>query len=233
MQDELADYRFNQPLTWRSLYDLTFYSTRYYEGQNGSFGYPYLPLLMLSMVAIWKARNSKAAWAMSVGWLALAIILAGVPNARYTYPALPLILVGGAVVLAVLEASDLRLYRAAIVCLLATAGPERLVSAHVQLVPSRLLPAPTVCRSRPSGIHPLPGADSRSGLVRQRPHNGACADRPQFGDRRNSPTDLFEQLAQLEPSPATSIAPPSVGLPSAGYEVEHPVFHRPERARKG
>jgi hypothetical protein len=122
MEDALADFRFHEPLTWRSLYDLTFYSTRYYEGQNGSFGYAYLPLLMLSIVAIWKIQTSKAVWAVAAGWIALAIILAGVPNARYTYPALPLILVGGAVVLATLALSDLRLYRAAMVCLLATAA---------------------------------------------------------------------------------------------------------------
>ena len=37
-----ADVRFRQPLTWQTPFDLTFHTSRFYEGQNGSLGFQYL-----------------------------------------------------------------------------------------------------------------------------------------------------------------------------------------------
>ena len=37
---EIRDYRFREPLTWHTPFDLTFHTSRFYESQNGSLGIP-------------------------------------------------------------------------------------------------------------------------------------------------------------------------------------------------
>jgi len=88
----LVDDRFNRPLAWNTPYDLTFRSSLAYEGQNGSFGFQYLLLAPLGIVAILLApRRGGAASAAVVALGAAAIIMRTQPNARYLYAALPLL----------------------------------------------------------------------------------------------------------------------------------------------
>jgi hypothetical protein len=117
IKETLYDIRYHEPLTWRTLYDLTFYTERYYEGQHGSFGLQYLFLILIALVAIWKMRGFAERTAVVSALLAAFCIAATQPNARYFYPVLPIILVGGAAALSMARTQSVRLFRACIVIL--------------------------------------------------------------------------------------------------------------------
>ena len=55
---DILDPRFHQPLTWKTPYDLTFHSHRYWEGQDGSFGFQYLVLAPLALLTLPFARHA-------------------------------------------------------------------------------------------------------------------------------------------------------------------------------
>ncbi|HXM43780.1 MAG TPA: glycosyltransferase family 39 protein [Bryobacteraceae bacterium] len=88
-----ADYRFNQPLTFSTPYDLTFHSDRYCEGRPGSIGFAYLMLMPLGLTALLAVTRRPAVSAAAISIGGAAIVLKLLPNARYLYPALPLMLV--------------------------------------------------------------------------------------------------------------------------------------------
>jgi glycosyltransferase involved in cell wall biosynthesis len=90
---EFRDTRFHDPLTWATPYDLTFRTTRYYEGQYGSFGFQYLLMAPLALLALLLAPRRQAVGAAVVGTTGLLLILGTEPNARYLYPAMPLLYV--------------------------------------------------------------------------------------------------------------------------------------------
>jgi hypothetical protein len=91
----MVDERFKRPLTWNTLYDLTFRTNLTYEGQNGSFGFQYLVLAPLVVAAALLIRRKGATQAtVSAVVVALggsAIVMSTQPNARYIYAALPLL----------------------------------------------------------------------------------------------------------------------------------------------
>ena len=92
----LVDERFKRPLTWNTLYDLTFRTHLTYEGRNGSFGFQYLVLAPLAVAALLVVRRRRdngnaAASATVVALGAAAIVMGTQPNARYVYAALPLL----------------------------------------------------------------------------------------------------------------------------------------------
>ena len=87
---DIQDNRFRQPLTWDTPYDLTFRSHRYYEGQDGSFGFPYLWLAPLALLGLLVAARRQTVEAAVVAVSASLAILGSEPNARYLYAALPL-----------------------------------------------------------------------------------------------------------------------------------------------
>jgi dolichol-phosphate mannosyltransferase len=101
----IVDERFKRPLTWNTLYDLTFRTNLTYEGQNGSFGFQYLVLAPLGVAALLVVRRRRgignaAPSAAIVALGAAAIIMRTQPNARYLYAALPLLSVPFAALLA-------------------------------------------------------------------------------------------------------------------------------------
>jgi glycosyltransferase involved in cell wall biosynthesis len=85
------DLRFHQPLTWSTPYDLTFRSNSYYEGQHGSFGFQYLVLAPLALLALLVSPRRQAVSAAVVAVTSILLVLTTEPNARYLYPALPLL----------------------------------------------------------------------------------------------------------------------------------------------
>jgi len=89
----IKEFRFRQPLSWKTLYDLTFHTHLFYEGQDGSFGYQYLALAPLALLALLASRRAVAISAAAVAFSAALIVLGSEPNARYLYPALPLLFV--------------------------------------------------------------------------------------------------------------------------------------------
>ena len=88
-----TDYRYVQPVSFSSPYDLTFHTDRYYEGHPGTFGFHYLLLVPLGLLALPLVRRRRAAGAALVSVAGALIVLKFLPNVRYLYPALPLTLV--------------------------------------------------------------------------------------------------------------------------------------------
>ena len=86
------DPRFTEPLTWRTLYDITFETHRYWEGQDGSAGFQLLliPLVLLAIRRDWRFVT------VALGSTVLAFLVK--PNLRYLYPAFPVLTLGLALV---------------------------------------------------------------------------------------------------------------------------------------
>ena len=89
----LRDPRFREPLTWHTPFDLVFHTGRYFEGQNGSFGFQYLLLMPLALIAVAAVRRRETASAAAAALGAMTVVLATEPNVRYLYAELPLLLV--------------------------------------------------------------------------------------------------------------------------------------------
>ncbi|HEX3747131.1 MAG TPA: glycosyltransferase [Bryobacteraceae bacterium] len=88
----IEELRFKRPLTWETPYDLTFHTNLTYEGRNGSFGFQYLALAPLGLAALLVARRRRdVAAALAIALGAAILIMRTQPNARYLYPALPLL----------------------------------------------------------------------------------------------------------------------------------------------
>ena len=102
----LRDPRFRQPLTWHTAFDLVFHTSRYFEGQDGSFGFQYLLLIPLAVVAVAAVRRREPAGAAAASLGAMAVVLAAEPNVRYLYAELPLLLVPTAALLGWLDANQ-------------------------------------------------------------------------------------------------------------------------------
>jgi putative flippase GtrA len=90
---DFRDQRFHDPLTWTTPYNLTFRSNRHYEGQDGSFGFQYLVMAPLALLALLVSPRRRAVGAAVVATTGILLILNSEPNARYLYPALPLLFV--------------------------------------------------------------------------------------------------------------------------------------------
>lgn len=89
--NSVRDARFRNPVNWKTPYETTFRSKEYFEGQNGSLGFQYFLLLPPLWVLI--SRKSPRA-VLALGTAGAILILAGQPNLRYLYPALPLFSIG-------------------------------------------------------------------------------------------------------------------------------------------
>ena len=108
----LQDVRFRQPLRLTTLYDLTFHTNRWYEGQDGSFGFQYLLLVPLALLVLPLSPRRPVAAAAVVSVGASVLIALSQPNARYLYPALPLLTIPFAFLLGRLQKTQRALYRA-------------------------------------------------------------------------------------------------------------------------
>jgi hypothetical protein len=88
--ENFRDARYETPLSWHTLYDLTFHTEHFIEGMDGSFGFCYFLLLPVALLGI-RRRWPRAALALF--WVAAAgslITFRGQTNLRYLYPAMPL-----------------------------------------------------------------------------------------------------------------------------------------------
>lgn len=85
-----VDERFQEKLSPASLPKLVFETSRFYEGQNGSFGFQYLLLLPLAALALIALRDRFAAGCGAVALVGAVAVLAAQPNTRYLYPAMAL-----------------------------------------------------------------------------------------------------------------------------------------------
>jgi len=85
------DTRFSARLNWRTLYDLTFRTDKYYEAQKGGMGFQYFLLLI---PAAFMARRRQTRLVLAIAVAGAIITLKSAPNVRYLYPALPLFSIG-------------------------------------------------------------------------------------------------------------------------------------------
>jgi len=88
-----VDPRYKQPIAFRTPYDLTFHTDRYGEGRPGSLGFHYLVLVPLGLIALLAVRRRPALSAAAVSIGGALVVLQFIPNDRYLYPSLPLVLV--------------------------------------------------------------------------------------------------------------------------------------------
>jgi hypothetical protein len=116
---DILDQRFRKPLTWNTPYDLTFHSSRHWEGQDGSFGFQYLGLAPLALLALLAAPRRKAITAAVVSLGGAILMLRVEPNARYLYPALPLLTIPLAALLGSMSHQRM-LYRALLAFVIAS-----------------------------------------------------------------------------------------------------------------
>jgi hypothetical protein len=119
IDEVLEDPRFREPISPLTLFRVTFQTNRYYEGQPGSFGFQYLLLLPLCVVALPRMRSLKERSAVMTGAIGALLIAIATPNARYFYPALAFLTIGFGAAVARSRQVDLRLYR---VCIASIVG---------------------------------------------------------------------------------------------------------------
>lgn len=112
IQEDLQDFRFREPLTWLTPFQMTFQTNRYYEGQPGSFGFQYLLFLPICLLALPFLREPSQRAAILTGVVGAAVIAVSQPNARYLYPALSFLTIGTAAVISRVRAVDRGLYLA-------------------------------------------------------------------------------------------------------------------------
>ena len=142
----LQDVRFRQPLRLTTLYDLTFHTSRWYEGQDGSFGFQYLLLVPLALLVLLLSPGKRVVAAAVVSMGASVLILWSEPNARYLYPALPMLTIPFAFLLSWLEKNQRWLYRAMLAFVLASIALDMYFLPassyyHKEFFGSRELPA--------------------------------------------------------------------------------------------
>jgi hypothetical protein len=105
---DFKDLRYAEPVTWKTLFDLTFHTNRWYEGQNGSFGFQYLTLALLAIIATAMLRSASSMAATTMFFAGGILVLRSVPNARYLYPALAFVFVPVAELLGAVSSRVLR-----------------------------------------------------------------------------------------------------------------------------
>jgi hypothetical protein len=82
-----ADGRFVARFNWHTLYDTTFRSSIFFEGQGGGAGFQYFLLLIPAALLL----RRRELWPLFIiGGTATLGLLVFLPNLRYCYPALPL-----------------------------------------------------------------------------------------------------------------------------------------------
>ena len=127
---DLVDVRYREPLTWRTPAELTFQTHRFYEGDDGSFGFQYLFLLPLLVATFFAMKSMQERSALVIGLVASILIARSQPNARYLYPAMPFLTIAGVAAMKRVREVDPRLFR---VCIGALLG---ILALNLRFLPS-------------------------------------------------------------------------------------------------
>jgi hypothetical protein len=113
---------YHNPIGVRTLYDLTFNTSKFLEASDGSFGFQYLLLAPLALAGLLAIRSRPAVSATVIALAAAYLTLRSDSNARYIYAALPLATVPFAALLGWTASHNRLLYRALIACAVLCAG---------------------------------------------------------------------------------------------------------------
>lgn len=108
--ESVVDLRFRSPLSWSTLYDLTYASHKFLEGQDGSFGFQYLILLPLTLLCVRKNWPHAGLISLFLSLVFFMIVFVSRSYIRYIYPALPLITVSIALMIGRIRDRDRVLY---------------------------------------------------------------------------------------------------------------------------
>jgi len=84
----IKDVRFTQTLSWRSLWDMTFKTSLFYESPGGGFGFQWLALMPATVFAFFRRRDPLIRAALALGAAEIVIVFLGQPYIRYMYAAL-------------------------------------------------------------------------------------------------------------------------------------------------
>ncbi|HEV2201771.1 MAG TPA: hypothetical protein VGR73_18275 [Bryobacteraceae bacterium] len=112
--NEIPDVFFHPPLTWRAPVLLTFRTSRYFQGQNGSFGLQYFLFLPLTLASLLWMRSFVGFSCAAIGIGGGLVLIATAPDARYLYPVLPFLSLGATAALSGLQTSRRRIYQAGV-----------------------------------------------------------------------------------------------------------------------
>jgi hypothetical protein len=85
------DIRYKGSAKWNALYTTTFRSSDHVEGQDGALGFQYF-LLLPALLVLWNRRAPGTLMAFALTGAAISFV--SLPNIRYLYPALPLLSIG-------------------------------------------------------------------------------------------------------------------------------------------
>jgi len=113
--NEIQNGIFHPPFTWRTPVLLTFRTSRYYQGQNGSFGLQYFLFLPLTLASLFWKQSFVGSFCTVIGVGGAVVLLATVPDARYLYPVLPFLTLGATMALSGLQIERRRIFQAGIV----------------------------------------------------------------------------------------------------------------------
>ena len=119
---DFTDARFQIPVGWSTLDELTFQTGRAFEGQNGSFGFQYLVMAPLALLGLLVAARRSSASAAVLALGAGVGVLVSTPNVRYLYTSMALLPIPFAALLAWLNTHQRWMYRTLLVYLAACAG---------------------------------------------------------------------------------------------------------------
>lgn len=109
----IKDLRWTEKLSWRTLYDLTFHSSRFFEGYDGGLGFQSLLLLPLVLAVPYRRWPQVARLPFWIAVITAPCLLLSVPHLRYLYPMLALSTLALAIPLTL---SEPRFQRAAVAC---------------------------------------------------------------------------------------------------------------------
>jgi 4-amino-4-deoxy-L-arabinose transferase-like glycosyltransferase len=84
---------FREPLTWRTLWDVTFNSSRFIEGTDGAAGFQYFLLLPAGLIVMIWRRQTAALRVVAVALSALFFGFSQMSYLWYSYPALLVLMV--------------------------------------------------------------------------------------------------------------------------------------------
>jgi len=107
----IVDSRWHTPLGFSTLFDVTFASHRFMEGQDGSFGFHWLLLLPLSVLLLRRDWPYLGRTALAASLLFSILTFATTSYLRYLYPALPLFMIAIAAAFSRMRTLDGALYR--------------------------------------------------------------------------------------------------------------------------
>ena len=124
------DGRWKAPLSWRTLYGITFDSSSYMEAPNGAAGFEWLTVLPAASLLLALSRNKRGLAILGFGVCVFAAVFSLSPYLRYVFPAQAFLLaavgIGVSTMPAVLRALATLLLScvATLNCLFLNAGPN-------------------------------------------------------------------------------------------------------------